>query len=144
MLQVDGVLFARVRDPFSASYGVDDPENGIIQLSQTNLRSEIGKINLDKLFQERQNVSTTIVNQINLASKEWGIECLRYEIKNVSLPEKIKIAMQQQVSQFLLFSHVSSIFLISFSAISHSGQLHGKKGFFSERDPFLILIVLET
>ncbi|MEN2498254.1 MAG: Stomatin-like protein 2, mitochondrial [Marteilia pararefringens] len=96
-LEIDGVLFAKVRDPYASSYGVDDPENGIIQLSQTNLRAEVGKINLDVLFQERQTVSNTIVNQINLASQSWGIECLRYEIRNVKLPEKVKDAMQQQV-----------------------------------------------
>ncbi|MES1903432.1 MAG: Stomatin-like protein 2, mitochondrial, partial [Paramarteilia canceri] len=95
-IDIDGVLFARVIDPFAASYGVDDPELGIVQLSQTNLRSEIGKITLDKLFQERQTVSMSIVDQINQASKVWGIECLRYEIKNVKLPEKVKVAMQQQ------------------------------------------------
>ena len=96
-LEIDGVLFARIVDAYKASYGVDDAENGILQLSMTNIRAEVGKITLDRLFQERQTVSKYIVDQINNASITWGVECLRYEIKNVKVPDKIRTAMQQQV-----------------------------------------------
>lgn len=79
-LNIDGVLYLRIIDPYLASYGVEDPEFAITQLAQTTMRSELGKISLDKVFRERESLNVSIVEQINRASEAWGITCLRYEI----------------------------------------------------------------
>ena len=71
----------RINDPYLASYGVEDPEFAIIQLAQTTMRSELGKISMDKVFQEREGLNVSIVESINKASEAWGISCLRYEIR---------------------------------------------------------------
>ena len=76
-LNIDGVLYLRVRDPYRSSYGVKDPEFAIPQLAQTTMRSEIGKITLDTLFRERDNLNAAIVIAINQASEAWGIQCMR-------------------------------------------------------------------
>merc|ERR1719369_1140321 len=96
-LNIDGVLYLRVKDPYKASYGVEDPEFAITQLAQTTMRSEIGKINLDTLFRERESLNTHIVQQINAASESWGIQCMRYEIRDIRLPARVQEAMQMQV-----------------------------------------------
>merc|ERR1711981_966966 len=96
-LTIDGVLYLRVQDPYKASYGVEDPEFAITQLAQTTMRSEIGKITLDTLFRERDNLNTAIVIAINHASEAWGIECMRYEIRDIRMPERVQEAMQMQV-----------------------------------------------
>merc|ERR1719278_789235 len=96
-LNIDGVLYLRVRDPYKASYGVEDPEFAISQLAQTTMRSEIGKITLDTLFRERDNLNTAIVIAINHASEAWGLECMRYEIRDIRMPERVQEAMQMQV-----------------------------------------------
>ncbi|XP_058808837.1 stomatin-like protein 2, mitochondrial [Phymastichus coffea] len=96
-LSIDGVLYLKVNDPFLASYGVEDPEFAIIQLAQTTMRSELGKISLDKVFQEREGLNISIVESINKASAAWGIACLRYEIRDIRLPERVHEAMQMQV-----------------------------------------------
>ena len=83
-LDIDGVLYLRINDPYRASYGVEDPEFAIIQLAQTTMRSELGKISLDKVFQEREGLNVGIVESINKASEVWGITCLRYEIRELS------------------------------------------------------------
>lgn len=80
-LDIDGVLYLRINNPYKASYGVEDPEFAIIQLAQTTMRSELGKISLDKVFQEREGLNVSIVESINKASEAWGISCLRYEIR---------------------------------------------------------------
>lgn len=80
-LDIDGVLYLRINDPYRASYGVEDPEFAIIQLAQTTMRSELGKISLDKVFREREGLNVGIVESINKASEVWGITCLRYEIR---------------------------------------------------------------
>lgn len=80
-LNIDGVLYLRIIDPYLASYGVEDPEFAITQLAQTTMRSELGKISLDKVFRDRENLNVSIVDQINKASEAWGITCLRYEIR---------------------------------------------------------------
>ena len=80
-LSIDGVLYLRVVDPYKASYGVEDPEFAITQLAQTTMRSELGKIHLDSVFRERENLNISIVQVINKASEAWGITCLRYEIR---------------------------------------------------------------
>lgn len=96
-LNIDGVLYLRVRDPYNASYGVEDPEFAITQLAQTTMRSEIGKITLDTLFRERDNLNAAIVIAINQASEAWGIQCMRYEIRDIRMPARVAEAMQMQV-----------------------------------------------
>ncbi|XP_028411191.1 stomatin-like protein 2, mitochondrial [Dendronephthya gigantea] len=96
-LQLDGVLYYRVEDPYQASYGVEDCEYAVTQLAQTTMRSELGKITLDKIFQERTSLNSNIVNAISEAASAWGIKCLRYEIRDIQLPSKVKEAMQMQV-----------------------------------------------
>lgn len=96
-LNIDGVLYLRVRDPYKASYGVEDPEFAITQLAQTTMRSEIGKITLDTLFRERDNLNAAIVIAINQASEAWGIQCMRYEIRDIRMPARVQEAMQMQV-----------------------------------------------
>uniref|UniRef100_A0A1X7UXW2 Band 7 domain-containing protein n=1 Tax=Amphimedon queenslandica TaxID=400682 RepID=A0A1X7UXW2_AMPQE len=95
-LHLDGVLYYRVIDPFKTSYGVEDAEFAVIQLAQTTMRSELGKIKLDSVFQERTNLNFSIVDAINHAADAWGIRCMRYEIKDIQLPTKVRDAMQMQ------------------------------------------------
>lgn len=96
-LHLDGVLYLRVVEPFKASYGVEDPEFAVTQLAQTTMRSELGKISLDNVFQERERLNHNIVEAINHAAEVWGIRCLRYEIRDIQLPESVVEAMQMQV-----------------------------------------------
>nr|CAD7569855.1 unnamed protein product [Timema californicum] len=96
-LNIDGVLYLRIVNPYHASYGVEDPEFAITQLAQTTMRSELGKISLDKVFRERENLNVNIVESINKASEAWGITCLRYEIRDIKLPTRVQEAMQMQV-----------------------------------------------
>ena len=96
-VNIDGVLYLRIMDAHKASYGVEDPEFAITQLAQTTMRSEIGKMEMDGLFKERENLNISIVQSINLASEAWGIQCMRYEIRDIKLPERIQLAMQMQV-----------------------------------------------
>ena len=96
-LNIDGVLYLRVVDPYKASYGVEDPEFAITQLAQTTMRSEIGKITLDSVFKERESLNIAIVESINTASQSWGLTCMRYEIRDISLPARVQEAMQMQV-----------------------------------------------
>ncbi|XP_076029049.1 stomatin-like protein 2, mitochondrial [Oratosquilla oratoria] len=96
-LNIDGVLYLRILDPFKASYGVEDPEFAITQLAQTTMRSEIGKISLDYVFRERESLNVAIVDAINKAAEAWGITCLRYEIRDIKLPQRVQEAMQMQV-----------------------------------------------
>ena len=84
-------------DAYKASYGVEDPEFAITQLAQTTMRSELGKISLDSVFKERESLNTGIVEAINKASSDWGISCLRYEIRDIKLPDRVQEAMQMQV-----------------------------------------------
>ncbi|CAK8694562.1 unnamed protein product [Clavelina lepadiformis] len=98
-LHIDGVLYVRVDDPYKASYGVENPEYAVTQLAQTTMRSEIGKLTLDAIFQEREALNINIVKAINHASEEpWGISCLRYEIRDIQVPERVQDAMQMQVA----------------------------------------------
>ncbi|XP_066471831.1 stomatin-like protein 2, mitochondrial isoform X2 [Tiliqua scincoides] len=96
-LQIDGVLYLRIMDPYKASYGVEDPEYAVTQLAQTTMRSELGKLSLDKVFRERESLNASIVDAINQASDFWGIRCLRYEIKDIHVPPRVKESMQMQV-----------------------------------------------
>jgi len=94
---VDGVIFVQVFDPQMASYGISNYLSSIIQLSQTTMRSEVGKIDLDKTFEERTLINSAIVNAINEASRTWGVKILRYEIKNIVPPKTVLIAMEKQM-----------------------------------------------
>ena len=96
-LHIDGVLYLKVIDPYKSSYGVEDPEFAITQLAQTTMRSEIGKISLDSVFKERENLNIAIVEAINIASHSWGLMCMRYEIRDIKLPPRVQEAMQMQV-----------------------------------------------
>ncbi|XP_040141917.1 stomatin-like protein 2, mitochondrial isoform X2 [Ictidomys tridecemlineatus] len=96
-LQIDGVLYLRIMDPYKASYGVEDPEYAVTQLAQTTMRSELGKLSLDKVFRERESLNANIVDAINQAADCWGIRCLRYEIKDIHVPPRVKESMQMQV-----------------------------------------------
>ena len=96
-LLVDGVLYLKVLDPYKASYGVDNYVYAVTQLAQTTMRSEIGKIDLDKTFEERESLNINIVNSINVASEPWGVQVLRYEIKDIQPPRTILDAMERQM-----------------------------------------------
>jgi regulator of protease activity HflC (stomatin/prohibitin superfamily) len=97
-LIIDGILYLKITDPKQASYGVLDPRYAVIQLAQTTMRSELGKITLDKTFEERESLNTNIVQSINEASIVWGIQCLRYEIKDITPPDNVRQAMELQVA----------------------------------------------
>jgi regulator of protease activity HflC (stomatin/prohibitin superfamily) len=94
---VDGVLYLKVMDPKNASYGVANYLFAISQLAQTTLRSEIGKIELDRTFEERTNINIQVVNELDKASDPWGIKVLRYEIKNINPPHDVLAAMEKQM-----------------------------------------------
>jgi regulator of protease activity HflC (stomatin/prohibitin superfamily) len=94
---VDGVLYFKVINPERASYGISDYTYAISQLAQTNLRSEIGKIDLDKTFEERTNINMQVVTEVDKASEAWGVKVLRYEIKNITPPKDVLAAMEKQM-----------------------------------------------
>jgi len=96
-LSVDGVLYFRVLDPYKATYGIDDYVFAVTQLAQTTMRSELGKMELDKTFEERDILNTNIVAAINEASGPWGIQVLRYEIKDIVPPQSVMQAMEAQM-----------------------------------------------
>jgi regulator of protease activity HflC (stomatin/prohibitin superfamily) len=96
-LSVDGVLYFRVLDPYKATYGVDNYVFAVTQLAQTTMRSELGKMELDKTFEERNHLNNNIVNAINEASAAWGIQVMRYEIKDIVPPASIMVAMEAQM-----------------------------------------------
>ncbi|KAK3047516.1 Synaptotagmin-like protein 2 [Extremus antarcticus] len=97
-LELDGVLYTRVFDPYKASYGVEDADYAISQLAQTTMRSEIGQLTLDHVLKERQALNTNITQAINEASADWGIRCLRYEIRDIHAPGPVVEAMHRQVT----------------------------------------------
>ncbi len=94
---VDGVIFIQVFDPQMASYGISNYVFSIVQLAQTTMRSEVGKIDLDKTFEERTTINSAIVSAINDAARTWGVKILRYEIKNIRPPESVLMAMEKQM-----------------------------------------------
>lgn len=94
---VDGVLFLKVLDPQRASYGIADYYYAISQLAQTTLRSEIGKIELDRTFEERTHINGQVVSELDKATTPWGIKVLRYEIKNITPPKDVLAAMEKQM-----------------------------------------------
>ena len=94
---VDGVLYFRVMDPYKATYGVEDYVFAVTQLAQTTMRSELGKMELDKTFEERDILNLNIVTAINQAAGPWGIQVMRYEIKDIIPPGSIMEAMEAQM-----------------------------------------------
>jgi regulator of protease activity HflC (stomatin/prohibitin superfamily) len=94
---VDGILYLKVMDPERASYGISNYNFAITQLAQTTLRSEIGKIDLDRTFEERTTINAMVVNEVDKASEAWGVKVLRYEIKNITPPQDILAAMEKQM-----------------------------------------------
>ncbi len=96
-VRVDGVLFFQVIDAQRASYGIGDYIFGVTQLAQTTMRSEIGKIDLDKTFEERTTVNQAVVQAIDEAAIGWGVKMLRYEIKNITPPQSVLHAMEKQM-----------------------------------------------
>lgn len=94
---VDGILYSKVLDPQRASYGISDYRFAITQLAQTALRSEIGKIELDRTFEERTNINSQVVNELDKATEPWGVKVLRYEIKNITPPKDVLAAMEKQM-----------------------------------------------
>lgn len=97
-LSIDGVLYVKIIDAVAASYGVNNPYYAITQLAQTTMRSEIGKLPLDRTFEERDTLNIAIVAAINQAAVNWGIQCMRYEIKDIQPPQTILKAMELQVA----------------------------------------------
>jgi len=94
---IDGVLFFRVMDPAKASYGVHNYVPAIVQLAQTTLRSEIGKLDLDRTFEERDHINTQVVMALDKATDPWGVKVLRYEIKSITPPQDVLAAMEKQM-----------------------------------------------
>ena len=96
-VHVDGILYLRVLNPERASYGINDFQFALMQLAQTALRSEIGKIELDKTFEARTAINAQVVNELDKASEPWGVKVLRYEIKNITPPRDVLAAMEKQM-----------------------------------------------
>ncbi|MCL4792989.1 MAG: paraslipin [Bryobacteraceae bacterium] len=94
---VDGILYLKVLNPERASYGISDYGFAIRQLAQTTLRSEVGRIDLDKTFEERANINSSVVNELDKATEPWGVKVLRYEIKSINPPSDILNAMEKQM-----------------------------------------------
>lgn len=95
---LDGIVYVKVSDPVATTYGVKNPIHALTQLVQTTMRSEIGKIPLDKTFEERESLNAKIVDAINEAAMTWGVRCIRYEIKDIKMPEDIRKAMELQMT----------------------------------------------
>ena len=97
MVDVDGVLYLQVMEPTKAAYGIDDYMFATTQLAQTTMRSEMGKLDLDRSFEERTTINSAIVEAVDKASDPWGIKVTRYEIKNITPPRTISDAMEKQM-----------------------------------------------
>ena len=96
-VEVDGILYLQVMDPMKASYGINNYQFASSQLAQTTMRSIIGKLELDKTFEERETINATIVDAVDKASEPWGVKVTRYEVKNIVPPQSIKDAMEKQM-----------------------------------------------
>ena len=96
-VEVDGILYLQVLDAQKASYGIDNYRFASIQIAQTTMRSVIGKLELDRTFEERETINVTIVEAVDKASEPWGVKVTRYEVKNISPPQSIKDAMEKQM-----------------------------------------------
>ena len=95
-IEMNGVLYVKIEDPIRASYGVENPYKAVTLLAQTTMRSELGKLDLDRTFKERETLNAKIVEAINDAAHSWGMKCLRYEIRDIEPPNHIKTAMEKQ------------------------------------------------
>ncbi|MBO7655283.1 MAG: paraslipin, partial [Kiritimatiellae bacterium] len=96
-VDVDGILYLQVMDPAKASYGIGNYLFATTQLAQTTMRSEMGKMDLDRSFEERTNINAAIVEAVDKASDPWGVKVTRYEIKNITPPQSIRDAMEKQM-----------------------------------------------
>jgi regulator of protease activity HflC (stomatin/prohibitin superfamily) len=96
-VEVNGILYLKVVDPRTASYGIENYMTGVIQLAQTTMRSVIGKLNLDKTFEERVAINAQVVKSVDEASEAWGVKVTRYEIKNIDVPRDILHVMEVQM-----------------------------------------------
>lgn len=96
-VRMDGVIFIQVIDPQKASYGISDFNFAVSQLAQTTMRSEIGKLDLDRTFEERMTINRAVVQAIDEAAISWGVKVLRYEIKNITPPQSVLVAMEKQM-----------------------------------------------
>jgi regulator of protease activity HflC (stomatin/prohibitin superfamily) len=96
-VEVDGILYLQVIDPQKASYGIDHYRFASTQIAQTTMRSIIGKLELDKTFEERDTINTKIVEAVDVASDPWGVKVTRYEVKNITPPQSINDAMEKQM-----------------------------------------------
>jgi regulator of protease activity HflC (stomatin/prohibitin superfamily) len=96
-VEVDGILYLQVLDAQKASYGIDNYRFASIQIAQTTMRSVIGKLELDRTFEERETINVSIVEAVDKASEPWGVKVTRYEVKNISPPQSIKDAMEKQM-----------------------------------------------
>jgi regulator of protease activity HflC (stomatin/prohibitin superfamily) len=96
-VEVDGILYLQVIDPMKASYGINNYQFAATQLAQTTMRSVIGRLDLDRTFEERETINTTIVDAVDKASEPWGVKVTRYEVKNIIPPQSIKDAMEKQM-----------------------------------------------
>jgi len=96
-VEVDGVLYMQVIDPVKASYGIEDYMYASTQLSQTTMRSEIGKLELDRTFEEREHINACIIAAVDKASDPWGVKITRYEIKNIHPPQTVRDALEKQM-----------------------------------------------
>lgn len=97
-VEVDGIIYIKVLDPKLASYGINDYRFASIQLAQTNMRSEVGKLDLDKTFMERERINDSIILALDKASAPWGIKVTRYEIKNILPPRTVLATMEKQMT----------------------------------------------
>jgi regulator of protease activity HflC (stomatin/prohibitin superfamily) len=96
-VEVDGILYLQVIDPAKASYGIDNYKFASIQIAQTTMRSVIGKLELDRTFEERDVINSSIVDAVDKASDPWGVKVTRYEVKNIAPPQSIRDAMEKQM-----------------------------------------------
>lgn len=96
-VEMDGLVYLKVIDSYKASYGIEDYRSAAVNLAQTTMRSEIGKISLDNTFSERDNINERIVNEIDKASEPWGIKVLRYEIKNISPSDNVIHTLEKEM-----------------------------------------------
>ena len=96
-VEVDGILYLQVVDPQKASYGIDNYTFAAVQIAQTTMRSVVGKLELDRTFEERETINATIVAAVDIASDPWGVKVTRYEVKNINPPPSIKDAMEKQM-----------------------------------------------
>lgn len=96
-IEIDGILYFKVVDPVKASYGITNYAYATVQLAQTTMRSAIGLLNLDKTFEERDNLNAQIVKEISDATEPWGVQIIRYEIQNITVPSTILNAMEYQM-----------------------------------------------